>query len=661
MAEREKGISERLRNTLDEMALDVSRESFGRRRETTMRLLLMERERKTATMLEKWINDMERRTPPMGDDSKENEDHLRHISSAKRILGVIRGSTQETLDTKPDPTIQMALTTVQDLSKELESETSRRMSLERENADLRRSQVEPRREPRVDPPEISDKAKRSPSLAIVVEKETAPDILDKPREGPILDAAPPPSDSNLPSSGSDTASEPLPKSLGGEHNKAVSPGFIEVNGNASGEIPQEDSPPLPQSTIHTEKVCHTEEKIAAIRATSKRYENLQSAFNDCHDALGVLKSSMMETEGVVADGHFIAAVERLQDYCEDARVELEILVADEARISQGYETLLGISSGSRDSRLTADSEAFAADEWHLLDQKVDAFINGTLPSMQKAKTLFEAKLDNLMHDIAIIKRAIHNRMHPAQDEELSETEATAQGSSAFHNNAISFPSQDVGDLENGVEGDNSPSHFTSKTSSSSLIPASPFFMARPPGPSSQLARSFGRLMASGRPHHSSTHSGSAAKASGGASTNPLNHLGLRIAMPRVHSPHRHEPSTSSLNIHSPFPFALRSTETPSPGLNGQSGSAPISRTGSGWFSPVGISRARTISNIHGTAFGVGMATSPRHGLERTQSGSGAAEPEMGTSLAMEKRNLRASDLDELPGLGHPAPQQDEVE
>ncbi|CAG8774402.1 7654_t:CDS:1, partial [Acaulospora colombiana] len=97
--------------------------------------------------------------------------------------------------------------------------------------------------------------------------------------------------------------------------------------------------------------------------------------------------------------YLVAAVERLYDYCEDARVELEILVADEARIAQGYETLLKISA----------AEYLGNENWR---QKIDSFIEGTDPSIEKAKSNFESKLDNLMHDIAIIKKTLHDNMDP---------------------------------------------------------------------------------------------------------------------------------------------------------------------------------------------------------------------------------------------------------
>jgi hypothetical protein len=74
-----------------------------------------------------------------------------------------------------------------------------------------------------------------------------------------------------------------------------------------------------------------------------------TSFTDRHAALSNLRSSLnLMTDEIftnyVVGSYLVAAIERLDDYCEDARVELEILIADEARISQGYGMLLSLSS-----------------------------------------------------------------------------------------------------------------------------------------------------------------------------------------------------------------------------------------------------------------------------------------------------------------------------
>ncbi|CAG8769442.1 11315_t:CDS:2, partial [Acaulospora colombiana] len=95
---------------------------------------------------------------------------------------------------------------------------------------------------------------------------------------------------------------------------------------------------------------------------------------------------------------------------------------------------------------------------------------------------------------------------------------------------------------------------------------------------------------------------------GDADLNPLNHLGLRVAMPTLRSTQGYSPHSSHLNISSPFPFSsLRSTFSDTPESDTLPKSAPLSRVGSGWFGkPSGIARTRTASSIHSVGVGTGM-------------------------------------------------------
>jgi hypothetical protein len=112
-------------------------------------------------------------------------------------------------------------------------------------------------------------------------------------------------------------------------------------------------------------------------------------------------------------------------------------------------------------------------------------------------------------------------------------------------------------------------------------------------------------MTSGRPRYPPTHDRSSP-----SDSNPLNRLGLRIAMPN-----RSSQGTANLNIHSPFPFTMNSPDYQPPGSSGGGGevqpnSAPLSRVGSGWFGTGGMVRARTMSSIHVPGFGVGVGMTP---------------------------------------------------
>lgn len=642
VAERERGISERLRSALDEMTIEISRESFGRRREISLRLSLAERERKIAQMLEKWINSMEQKSP----SQDEEDEHLRYISTAKQIQSAIHGSMDQTRAAEgEDPRIQMALAAVQDLSKELEAELSKRMLLQRENADLKRFHAE------FDSNLVENRSARTSASTEEVEAVTRPDSRSTGSTSDI------PSDAH--------ASDASPQRLETQDVSSVEGALPHANTINEEQITPEvsraiesthsvGSTLLPQHP-QAQQTEQESERVAALRETSKRYDTLQRDFNDCHDALVTLQSSIDNdgdsNEDGTAHGYLVAAVERLHDYCEDARVELEILVADEARISQGYETLLSLSTGTPASGSSGITDEVISEEMHLLDEKIDAFVKGTLPSMEKARTLFEGKLDNLMHDIAIVKRALHEGMNPLADEAPSTDKNSNDLSTTNGNN---FPADDSSHDENATESEN---QFTWRALASSLSPLS----NKPHSADSRPAQSFGTLMASGLPRHSSSSEKPGPKSRRNTpGSNPLNHLGLRIAMPRVNSP-QGQGSSTSFNIHSPFPFALRPLDSATPGLEGLPNSAPISRVASGWFPSSGISRARTVSNIHAVGFGVGMAISPRHPLDRTRSSASMIVPETEMHLNKSKDKAGRSVSAGITGLVNPKSEPDEVE
>ncbi|KAK0439583.1 hypothetical protein EV421DRAFT_1737747 [Armillaria borealis] len=95
------------------------------------------------------------------------------------------------------------------------------------------------------------------------------------------------------------------------------------------------------------------------------------------------------------------AAERLNDYAEDARVELEIRIADEALLAHGFETILTVP-GALDDK---SGESPTLEE---VEAQVDAFISGSDPAVKKAQQNLSQKLDDIQHDIAAIKRGIHD-------------------------------------------------------------------------------------------------------------------------------------------------------------------------------------------------------------------------------------------------------------
>jgi hypothetical protein len=203
--------------------------------------------------------------------------------------------------------------------------------------------------------------------------------------------------------------------------------------------------------------------LAELAKISHRYDDFQRSFRDCHLALEALKASLGPSNNqfnrptgakpaeltltpIIPIDIFYAAVSRLDDYTEDVRVEVEIRISDEEVLAKGYEVLLCVpgalhssSSAPEPSPLSSSlqddqrprqlhrhqshhsppSQSYGEDQdledssslpptQSELEIQVQAFITGTDPSVAKACESFSKKLEDVQHDIAILKRAIHD-------------------------------------------------------------------------------------------------------------------------------------------------------------------------------------------------------------------------------------------------------------
>jgi len=254
--------------------------------------------------------------------------------------------------------------------------------------------------------------------------------------------------------------------------------------------------------------------LAELARVSHRYDDLQRAFRDCHLALQDLrkiisnssKSSSATSKSSPSTFNtpqiWQTAFERLDDYNEDARVELEIRTADEALLAHGFETLLSVpgalpsTSSSTNTSSDGDNDALDSKPTQSeIEFQIKAFTSGTDTSVQKALQDFTRKLDDIQHDIAALKHAVH-----APD--LSPSSPTT-------------PSP-INDGSGGW---------------TSWIRSSPSRSANPaPGLGSGPAPTFGNIMTTPRLRHSSSlnfygHSKKDAPA------DPFASLGLRLPMP----------------------------------------------------------------------------------------------------------------------------------
>ncbi|KAH0826956.1 hypothetical protein J3R83DRAFT_4614 [Lanmaoa asiatica] len=104
--------------------------------------------------------------------------------------------------------------------------------------------------------------------------------------------------------------------------------------------------------------------LSELGATKHRYDSLQHAFRDCSLALKELKRTLASssprshTQAKLCQ-HLETALARIDDYAEDARVELEIRVADEELTARGFETVLTVPGALVDADERAEVEASA--------------------------------------------------------------------------------------------------------------------------------------------------------------------------------------------------------------------------------------------------------------------------------------------------------------
>ncbi|KIK81654.1 hypothetical protein PAXRUDRAFT_155583 [Paxillus rubicundulus Ve08.2h10] len=164
--------------------------------------------------------------------------------------------------------------------------------------------------------------------------------------------------------------------------------------------------------------------LSSLNATKNRYDSLQRAFRDCSLALRELKRTVIAPSPSPAQvngqmlQHLQTALSRIDDYAEDARVELEIRAADEELTVRGFETLLSIPGAFSDPTERVGVEESAR-----------RFADGTDDGISKALECFGKKLEDVQHDIAVIKRAIHEL--PQEREDNSSEDANGASWSAW--------------------------------------------------------------------------------------------------------------------------------------------------------------------------------------------------------------------------------------
>ncbi|KAK0482690.1 hypothetical protein IW261DRAFT_1396978 [Armillaria novae-zelandiae] len=352
--EQSRADTEKLRCALDEVGSDVMREAFGRRREVSLRIRMVAREESIEEWLRRWMLRAEEGSERGDDASALLEKMLR---DAHGFTADLNGSSESM------GRIVVAESAVETLVEELRIQTARRFELEK----LVVLPPIPAHQKNLPEPPPSEETKEDPE-----EVKTTPEAEGPEDQSKMISIHQP--SPCLASQSTSIFDELTPSESSSSSSTLVT----------SDPVP---FPPKEQSSL-----------LAELMQVSRRYDDMQRAFRDCHHALQELKNQLSATNSSQV---LHTAAERLSDYAEDARVELEIRIADEALLAHGFETILTVP-GALDDK---SGESPTLEE---VEAQIDAFISGSDPAIKKARQNLSQKLDDVQHDIAAIKRAIHD-------------------------------------------------------------------------------------------------------------------------------------------------------------------------------------------------------------------------------------------------------------
>jgi len=160
--------------------------------------------------------------------------------------------------------------------------------------------------------------------------------------------------------------------------------------------------PVPESTV-------TSSVLDQLATISSRYDRLEKSLRTCslaihklRDGFNALGSSEVDQPfgPTMAAKQFAMISDRLDDYNEDARVELEIAIADEERAAQGFIAL---------SALSIEKSHPSENGKHWNDEVV-AFLREDYPAFKKISVTIQRKIDDIEHDIGILQGQLRHSL-----------------------------------------------------------------------------------------------------------------------------------------------------------------------------------------------------------------------------------------------------------
>ena len=488
--------TKKLKTALDDLSEEIARETYGRRREVSLRLALLLREATVAEGLQKWSRKARELFYHSATGKEDTQASLETcVEGAEALLQILNGDSSLKMDVHGSVArIMAAQNAVATFMEELHEETGKRMELERQRghgffsvAPTHTSATTNGSPANVDappshstagaakPPSLADTSTRlieatdvssssggateasvsaaapsEPSPTTVVDgipKVVAPTGAAHAPSPRLLDKTPAidgtrlghESDSlatlvhvepaagehenvedlktNVVFASADAVRRPAHQEMNFAHDE-LPPGTVPYSNTSLAVASASASPiilPGPNKSKDSNAITHgialpisleiatpalstTHPLISDLDRVRHRYDGLQWAFRDCHLTLEGLKNNISSISPVTEAVTILqTAIQRLDDFNEDARVELEIRITDEELNTRGYQTLLNVSGA-----VSNDADQVE------VENRIRAFVDGSEKNVAKIIEQLQRKLDDLQHDVASVKKALHD-------------------------------------------------------------------------------------------------------------------------------------------------------------------------------------------------------------------------------------------------------------
>jgi hypothetical protein len=414
----------KLRYAMEEVSEGFSRESAGRRREVGLRLGMLAFEEKRERKVEVWL-DRVRRARDGAEGAVLEPDMLEVLLDEgveaiavegrgagkmerqkgwKGMLGKKKG-VRETVnaDGREESSLMRVLLAeelVDTLVKDLQVETERRMELERQRVEW-----------------LASDAVGGVKTALDQEADSG--------QGQIMFDL---EDHEEPPAVPDTAArDDIPQ-------VAVAKDAVDLMGDSDEEEEEDQltsasiAPPEPSPVLDNSPLIAILQEV--INPLTSRYTPLQTSLHDLSSSLSSLRTSLPvpstpSTTSPIKKGTFrnlslktsptsdpalITILDSIHEVIEDARVDLEIAVADIERVYRGFEALLGVGGNGavQGSEVLRDAREYA-------EEKEKEGETGSFRRLEK-------KVGDLEHDIVLLKRTVHE----VEGMDLSDIDITGQ-------------------------------------------------------------------------------------------------------------------------------------------------------------------------------------------------------------------------------------------